>query len=147
MRRLPYGVNHLSWWDLPEWRAAIDDDGLFRYGPVTESLATKVEEEFRQMPGARHMLVVGDATQARRLAPPTTRPAVGDRGHLPAATFSSLRAAPGPWAKSPQTVPWSAPRADWKTMRSHHDHGSQRLPVTYPTWQENSFYGENLGVS
>lgn len=34
--------------------------------------------------------------------------------------------------------------ADWKTMRSHHDHGSQRLPVTYPTWRRREATGADL---
>ncbi|MGW1293029.1 hypothetical protein [Streptomyces sp. NPDC002533] len=36
--------------------------------------------------------------------------------------------------------------ADWKSLRNHNDHCSQQLPRTYQSWQENSFYGENLAI-
>ncbi|TXS35284.1 hypothetical protein EAO75_45080 [Streptomyces sp. uw30] len=45
------------------------------------------------MSGARHVHGVGNATQARHLVLPATRPAVGDRVRLPATTF----AATGSW--------------------------------------------------
>ncbi|MFJ4370867.1 DegT/DnrJ/EryC1/StrS family aminotransferase [Streptomyces chartreusis] len=45
------------------------------------------------MSGARHVLGVGNATQARHLVLPATRPAVGDRVRLPATTFAATASA------------------------------------------------------
>ncbi|WP_317447891.1 DegT/DnrJ/EryC1/StrS family aminotransferase [Streptomyces collinus] len=48
---------------------------------------------FCQPSGARHVLGVGNATQARHLVLPATGPAVGDRGRLPATTFAATASA------------------------------------------------------
>ncbi|MFF5965643.1 DegT/DnrJ/EryC1/StrS family aminotransferase [Streptomyces collinus] len=46
-----------------------------------------------QLSGARHVLGVGNATRARHLVLPATRPAVGDRVRLPATTFAATASA------------------------------------------------------
>ncbi|MES4889410.1 DegT/DnrJ/EryC1/StrS family aminotransferase [Streptomyces sp. NPDC096012] len=45
------------------------------------------------MSGARHVPVVGNATQARHPVLPATRPAAGDRARLPATTFAAAASA------------------------------------------------------
>ncbi|SER97311.1 DegT/DnrJ/EryC1/StrS family aminotransferase [Streptomyces qinglanensis] len=37
--------------------------------------------------------------------------------------------------------------AAWARMRCYHDHGSARVPGSYPTWNEDAHFGENLVTS
>jgi dTDP-4-amino-4,6-dideoxygalactose transaminase len=102
VRKLPYGANWLDLDDMPELKAAIAGQVLFRYQTETESTASQFETAARQRLGVAHALGTHNCTEALRLALLSSRPSVGDVVLIPTVTFVAVAGA----VLSCGLIPW-----------------------------------------